>query len=103
MRGVNHTITLKLHPYSISPNARESNVELNIGTTVRDERMRMDHVDKVVAGHQHVTPSAQVLFEPVRRAETKMQLRLHSDNRLSWLGTELHLKVLGALGAVVAR
>ena len=68
---VDHAVALKLHPHAIGFRPRECQVELNLGAAVGDERMRVHHVDQIVAGSQHVTPCAEIFLESIGSRELK--------------------------------
>ena len=63
--GVDDAVALELHPHAIHARTREDQIELHLGAAVGDERMRVHHVDQVVAGGQHVTPRAEIFLEAV--------------------------------------
>ena len=54
--------------------ARKDQAELHLGAAVGDGRVRVDHVDDVVAHRKHVTPGAQVSRFP-RQGSGESQLR----------------------------
>ena len=60
--------------------AREHQVELHHRAGLGRERMRMHHVDQVLAGDQHVAPRAEVLLEAITRADDDTQLRGHTGD-----------------------
>ena len=45
MDGVHDAAALELNPYTVGAGARERDVELNLDTSIRDERMCVRHVD----------------------------------------------------------
>src|SRR5437868_8024463 len=55
LRRIHHALALKLHPHAIHTLAREVNIELHLGPAIRNERMRVNHVDQIVARGQHVS------------------------------------------------
>jgi hypothetical protein len=63
--GVDHALPLKLHPHSIGAWSWEGNVELELGTSVCNERVRVHKVDQVVTGGKHMTPCPEVFFQSV--------------------------------------
>src|SRR5262249_29875258 len=58
MRGVHLAIPLKLDKYTISSGAGKHNVELDIRPAIGDKGVRVNQVDQVGAGDQHMSPSA---------------------------------------------
>src|SRR5678810_933083 len=80
--GVHHTVALKLHPHAIRPCARENHIELNVGSTIGDERMCVDKIDQIVAGRQHVSPDSKVLLQSIAWIDSKTQLSVLSGQRL---------------------
>ncbi len=95
--GVHYTVALKLHPHAIHSCSREDHVELNVGSAIGNERMRVDEVDQIVAGRQHVSPHSEIFLKPVARIDVKAQLSVLTGKRLRWDRHEIDLKVLRLL------
>src|SRR5712672_2156731 len=70
---VYHALALELHPQPIGSFAREDDVELNLRTAIREKRMRVDHVDQVFTGGQHVSPGAEVGLQAFARLDAEKQ------------------------------
>src|ERR1700688_611295 len=81
-RGIDDSLSLELHPHTISVFAREIDVELHLGTTIGDERMGMNHVDEVVTGGEHMAPRADVLLDSISRLKMEEHHRFRSRNGL---------------------
>ena len=60
MCRVDDALPLKLNPDPVDARTREGQRELHLRAAIGDVRMRVDHVDEVVAGRQHVAPGAEV-------------------------------------------
>jgi hypothetical protein len=66
MDCVHNAAALELHPDAICAHTRESEIELNLRRAIGDERMRMHHIDQIVAYGEHVAPRLPDTF-PARR------------------------------------
>ena len=67
MDRVDDPVSLELDPHSIGPRTREGEIELNLRRAIRDERMRMYHIDEVVARGKHMAPGSQVVLQAISR------------------------------------
>src|SRR5262245_7481879 len=63
VNGIDDTIALKLYPHTVGPRTREGQVKLDLRGSIGDERMRVRHVDQIVARCEHVPPGAEVFFK----------------------------------------
>src|SRR5262245_48928985 len=75
MRGVHDAFALELNPDPVGFRPWKNDVELYLRAAVSDERMFVNHVDQVGTGHQHVSPSAEILLQSVSLLQTKQHLR----------------------------
>ena len=103
VRGIHHAVPLKLHPDAESTRAREHQIELHHLTAIGNEGMRVDHVDQVVAGGQHVPPGAQILLEPIRRVQREAHLDRRTGGRLGRIDGEIDGQVFCLFLRIVAR
>src|SRR5947209_4569898 len=60
MRRVHDALPLKLKPYAVFMRAREVHPELHLRTAIRLEGMRVNQIDQIVAGGEHVRPCAEI-------------------------------------------
>src|SRR4029453_18110695 len=81
MDCVHNAAALELHPDAICAHTRECEIELNLRRAIGDERMRMHHIDQIVAYGEHVAPGSQILFQPVARRNFKTHRCVPSCNR----------------------
>ena len=102
MRGVHDAMALELHPDPVHARPREDEIELHLRTAVGDERMRVDHVDQVVAGRQHVAPGAEILLEAIAGVSVN-RICVGSRRRAPADWSRTRPQILGILRRVVAR
>ena len=101
MDRIDYAIPLELYPDAVRADTRKGEIELNLRRAICDKRMRVDHVDNVVACRQHVAPGAKVLLEAVARRYVEAHLCVPSRNGLRWDHREFDFDVLSALRRIV--
>src|SRR5262245_19580865 len=76
MDGVYNAVPLELHPNAVSTSSWKGEIELNLRRAVCYQRVRMHHVDQVVARRQHMAPGAKIFLESLAWRDAKAQLRV---------------------------
>src|SRR5689334_16298457 len=95
MRRVHNAVALKLDPDAIHARTRKNEIELHFRLSIRNERVRVDHVDQVVAGRQHMTPGAEILFEAIAWVDGEPHSSGRTGERLIRADRKCDLQVLG--------